>query len=202
MATTAFDALASRIDAAGLRGVGFTSSVFGEGVSTIALGTAMSLAALRRENVLLVDANWLRPSLTEDARLESAPGLADYFVKDLDLGAVTRELGPSRLAFLPIGDRGAARPTRRALSSFLADGAASFGAVIVDLPPALAGEPFVVPWASVLDQIFVVVREAATPFAMVQQAMKTVTVGTTPHVVINEGVDPGRPSRTRAASRT
>ena len=38
--TRMFDGLASRIDAAGYRTVGFTSALLGEGVSTIALGTA------------------------------------------------------------------------------------------------------------------------------------------------------------------
>jgi Mrp family chromosome partitioning ATPase len=193
MATAAFDALASRIDAAGFRTVGFTSSVFGEGVSTIALGTAISLAALRRDNVMLVDGNWIHPSLTEDAHLSAAPGLADYFAKEVDLDAVIRPLETPRLTFVPIGDRAVARPTRRALSTLLTDGAA-FGAVIVDLPPALAGESLVVPWASVLDQLFVVVREAATPFSLVQQAIKAVTVGTTPHVVMNDGIAQGLPS--------
>src|SRR6267378_408649 len=74
----AFDEVARRVDAMELRRVGFTSAASGEGVSTTALGIALGLAGLRGESVLLVDANWLRPSLTADAGLESAPGLADY----------------------------------------------------------------------------------------------------------------------------
>ena len=42
--TRAFDGLASRLDALGARSVGFTSALLGEGVSTVALGTALSLA--------------------------------------------------------------------------------------------------------------------------------------------------------------
>ena len=75
--TRMFDGLASRIDAAGYRTVGFTSALLGEGVSTIALGTAVSLATLRQETVLLVDANWLQPTLTGDAHLDGDPGLAE-----------------------------------------------------------------------------------------------------------------------------
>ncbi|MGH2490348.1 MAG: hypothetical protein ACRDF9_02465, partial [Candidatus Limnocylindria bacterium] len=72
--TRTFDGLASRIDATGLRSVGFTSALLGEGVSTIALGTALALAAQRHDTLLLIDANWIQPSLSADADLESAPG--------------------------------------------------------------------------------------------------------------------------------
>jgi len=46
---------------------GFHQRSLGEGVSTIALGTALSLAALRQDTVLLVDANWMDPSPTREA---------------------------------------------------------------------------------------------------------------------------------------
>ena len=86
--TRTFDGLASRIDAAGCRSVGFTSALRGEGVSTVALGTAMSIATLRREAVLLVDANWIQPTLTSDAHLESRLGLADCLATRVRLADV------------------------------------------------------------------------------------------------------------------
>jgi Mrp family chromosome partitioning ATPase len=184
-AMAVYHSVASRIDAAGLRSVGFTSSIFGEGASTIALGTALALAALRQETVLLIDANWVQPSLTSDAHMESVHGLADYLANRADASAITRTVGSGRLAFVPIGDRAVARPTRRALSALLVKETAAFATVVVDLPPVLAGEDFVVPWSSVLDRLFVVVREAVTPLALVREAVQRLTVATKPEIVLN-----------------
>jgi Mrp family chromosome partitioning ATPase len=186
----AFDGLASRVDARGFRSVGFTSALQGEGVSTTALGTALALAALRAEDVLLIDANWIDPSLTRDARAESAAGLADHLVNRADLGAVIRPTEQSRLAFIPVGDRASAKPTLRAVSSFLEGDTIAKRTVVVDLPPILAGEPFVLPWAALLDQLFVVLREAATPLPVVRQALARIGLATTPQIVLNRTVAP------------
>jgi succinoglycan biosynthesis transport protein ExoP len=187
--TRTFDGLASRVDAAGLRTVGFTSALLGEGVSTIALGTALSLARLRSERVLLIDANWLQPSLTQDADLGSARGLADHLAHAADIAELIRPGRASGIAFLPAGNRDAARPTLRALSTLLANRVSAYPTVVVDLPPVLAGEPFVLPWAALLDQLFLVLREAATPVALVRQALGKLAP-TTPHIVLNRGVAP------------
>jgi succinoglycan biosynthesis transport protein ExoP len=182
--TRRFDALASRIDIAGLRSVGFTSALLGEGVSTIALGTALALAALRRPSVLLVDANWLEPSLTADARLDRAPGLADHLAGRADLAAVVRPASRG-VSFLPVGDRSAARPTLRELSTFLVTEVVGFNTVVVDLPPVLPGEALVLPWASLLDRLFVVLREAATPLGVARQALDRLTLAAAPDIVLN-----------------
>ena len=188
--TCAFDGIASRVDASGFRSVGFTSAVLGEGVTTTTLGTALSLAALRAESVLLVDANWIHPSLTDDAAAGAAPGLADYLAKKADLAAIIRLASRSRLAFVPVGDRTCARPTLRTLSSFLASASASGRTVVVDLPPLLSGDSFVLPWAALLDQVFVVLREAATPLPVVQEALARLGPDTTPHIVLNRSAAP------------
>jgi Mrp family chromosome partitioning ATPase len=179
-----FDGLASRVDALGFRSVAFTSALLGEGVSTIALGTALSLAELRQEPVLLVDANWLQPALSADAHRESSPGLADHLAAKLDLAAAVLRLEPAQLAFLPIGDRAAARPTLRSLASFLAVEAAAYKTVVIDLPPVLAGESFVLPWAALVDQLFIVLREAATPLPLVHDALGRIGL-TSARIVLN-----------------
>jgi polysaccharide biosynthesis transport protein len=179
-----FDGLASRVDALGFRSVAFTSALLGEGVSTIALGTALSLARLRQEPVLLVDANWLQPALSADAHRESSPGLADHLAAKSDLAGAVVQLAPAQLAFLPIGDRAAARPTLRSLASFLAVEAAAYKTVVIDLPPVLAGESFVLPWAALVDQLFVVLREAATPLPLVRDALGRIGL-TSARIVLN-----------------
>lgn len=184
-AARVFDGLASRVDALGFRSVAFTSALLGEGVSTIALGTALSLAELRQEPVLLVDANWLQPSLSADARHESSPGLADHLAAKSELAAAIVRPPSAKLSFLPIGDRSAARPTLRGLAAFLAVEAAAFRTVVIDLPPVLAGESFVLPWAALVDQLFVVLREAATPLPLVRQALGRIGLSTSTRIVLN-----------------
>src|SRR5207237_638216 len=106
----AFDALASRIDSSGVRILGFTSALSGEGVSTIALGTALALAALRRD--------------------------------------------------------------------------------AVDLPALLPAQQFVVPWPPVLDQLFVVLVDAATPLALVRQALEKLGSHAATQLVLNRASAP------------
>jgi succinoglycan biosynthesis transport protein ExoP len=183
--TRAFDGLASRIDALGVRSVGFTSALVGEGVSTVALGAALSLAELRGDDVLLVDGTWLQPSLSEDAGLQSAPGLADRLANAAELDTTIQRTPGSRIAFMPIGDRTRTRPALRALGSFVANETGSFETVVVDLPPILAGESFVLPWAAVLDQICVVLREEATPLPLLRQALGRLHATNAPCIVLN-----------------
>jgi len=182
--TRAFDGLASRIDSLGVRSVGFTSALLGEGVSTIALGTALGLSDLRKDAVLLVDANWQQPSLTSDAGLAGEPGLAELLAHQAQVETLIRTQA-SRIAFLPIGDRACGRPTLRALGSFLEREAGEFETVVVDLPPILAGEPFVLPWAALLEQICVVLREGATPLPVVREALSRLHVANPPYVILN-----------------
>jgi len=192
--TRAFEGLATRLDATGFRSAGFTGALMGEGASTIALGTALALTALRRDSVLLVDANWLQPSLTSDAKCDTAPGLADYLAGKAQLATVIRPGSSTRPAFLPIGDRGVARPALRSLAAFLTTDVASFQTVLVDLPPVLAGEQFVLPWATLVDQIFVVLREAATPLGLIRQTLDKIGLATPPQIVLNRTQAPSAES--------
>ena len=179
-----FDGLATRIRSADVRTMGFTSAVFGEGASTLALGTSLSLASLEPEPVLLVDANWLRPSLTSDAGVPSGRGLADVLRGDARLGETLVSTGSPRLAFLGAGELDGERPPLGALASFLDDALSSFGAVVVDLPPALAGESVILPWAASLQRLFIVVHSGVTPFALVRRAVGAVALER-PQLVLN-----------------
>lgn len=179
-----FDGLATRVRFAELRTIGFTSAVFGEGTSTLALGTSLSLASLGPGPVLLVDANWLQPSLTSDAGAGSTRGLAEVLRGDADFGDVLVPTGRPRLMFLAAGDVSEGRPPLGALPSFLEHARSRFGSIVVDLPPALVGESMVLPWAASLQQLFIVVRSGVTPLALARRAVEEVAVDR-PQVVLN-----------------
>jgi len=179
-----FDGLATRVRSAELRTIGFTGAVFGEGVSTLALGTSLSLATLDPGPILLVDANWLRPSLSADAAVTSGPGLADVLRGSADLSDVLVTTGRPRLSFLPAGKVNGEQPPLGGLTSFLDRALAEFSTVVADLPPALAGESVVVAWAASLQQLLVVVRSGVTPVALVRRALEDVALER-PQVVLN-----------------
>jgi Mrp family chromosome partitioning ATPase len=179
-----FDGLATRVRLAELRTIGFTSAVFGEGTSTLALGTSLSLAALGPTPVLLVDANWLQPSLTSDAGVASGRGLAEVLRGEADLADVLVATERERLTFLAAGDTSENRPPLGVIPSVLDRALSCFGSIVVDLPPALAGESMVLPWAASLQQLFIVVRSGVTPVALVRRAVEEVAVEQ-PQVVLN-----------------
>ncbi|HKW78974.1 MAG TPA: hypothetical protein VJQ09_07720 [Candidatus Limnocylindria bacterium] len=185
-----FDGVAGRIDAIGARSLGFTSAVAGEGVTTVALGTAMALAAIRDDGVLLVDANWLSPALTADAGLRSHAGLAELLAGTADPGSVIVASRQERLGIVPIGDRGASRPALRSLAALLARDIPGYATVIVDLPPVLAGEAYVLPWTAVLDHLFVVLREGATPLPVARSALERIGIAA-PQVILNRAAPTG-----------
>ncbi|MGQ4274876.1 GumC family protein [Terrihabitans sp. B22-R8] len=69
------------------RVVGVTSSVPGEGKSTIATALAMS-ASQAFERVLLIDCDLRRPALTETFGLKGRKGLVDHLADDLPLNEI------------------------------------------------------------------------------------------------------------------
>jgi hypothetical protein len=73
--------------------------------------------------------------------------------------------------------------------------AAAYRTVLVDLPPVLAGEPFVLPWIALLDQVLVVVRENATPLPLVREALGRLGQTHEAQIVLNRTGKPvGRPA--------
>jgi Mrp family chromosome partitioning ATPase len=134
--------------------------------------------------VLLVDANWLQPSLTSDAEVASEPGLADVLRGNTDLDQALIRTARPRLAFLAAGDLSQDRPPLGELPSLIHRALSSFGAIVVDLPPALADESMVLPWAGSLQQLFIVVRSGVTPLALVRRAVDGVAP-VRPQVVLN-----------------
>jgi Mrp family chromosome partitioning ATPase len=179
-----FDGLATRIRSEGLRTVGFTGPVLGEGASTLALGTSLSLAALDPGPVLLVDANWLRPSLTSEAGVADASGLAEVLRGDAELGRVAFPTRRPGLAFLAAGALHDQRPDLDALPPFLDEALSQFSTIVADLPPALAGDSVVAKWAASLQQLFVVVNSGVTPHTIVRRAIKELALER-PQVVLN-----------------
>jgi protein-tyrosine kinase len=81
-----------------------TSAMPGEGKSFCAVNLAMSVAAERDHQVLLVDADVARPSLPDVLGIETGAGLMDWLVDgSVDVEQLVRQTNIDKLAILPAG---------------------------------------------------------------------------------------------------
>lgn len=159
------------------RVVAVASALPGEGKTFSSFHLAMSLALERDTNVLLVDGDVNRPTLTRALGLDGKPGLLDFLESPAtSLADVLYRTEVERLWFVPAGTShatpaevlGSAR-----MRLFLDEAAARVGglAVVLDSPPLL---PTVESRAIVdaADQTLLVVKANSTPQAAILQALE------------------------------
>lgn len=126
--------------AKGTRLVGVTSSLHGEGKTSIAIGIATAVAADTQRPTLLLECDLERPSLYRHFGFHSSPGLVDW----LEDTASLRILRGGPLVNLFIVPSGAPREDPSRLFYQLTQGGLieqlrqHFSAVIIDLPPMLS----------------------------------------------------------------
>jgi non-specific protein-tyrosine kinase len=145
---------------AGIRTLGITSCLPGEGVTTVAANLAATTAALFDGPVLLVEANFARPSLGQWLRLDDCVGLADVLMGSVEMAEAVRDSSEPNLAVLTAGT-----VVARTRASFdasrlqqLLDGIRDeYDLVLVDLPAATQTSPC---WtiAAALDGVLLVVE--------------------------------------------
>ena len=188
----AFDTVGARahVDAASKRTIAVTSTIRKEGTSTVALGTALSFAAFDASaSVLLIDANWLSPSLTERSGRGSARGLAEWLRDDYLLDRAIIETERHGLSFLPAGQAAGEPPPLGRLRALLDFARKEFAKIVIDLPPAMVAPALVVPWADIVDQTYLVVRRNATPVALIRKAMAEIGTQRPPQLILNRSHD-------------
>jgi capsular exopolysaccharide synthesis family protein len=124
-----------------VRTLAVTSSVPGEGKSTVAASLAWSIARLDAR-VLLIDADLRHPSLARVLELPPKPGLLEVLRGETTLArAATTAAGPDGLVVLPTsGVAETGDLLARNLHALLRQAAADYDVVIVDTPPLLAGD--------------------------------------------------------------
>jgi len=144
--------------------IAVVSPAAGEGKTLTAVNLAISLASTKSHTALLVDLDWLQPSVHTYFDFEPEHDVCDYLRGDKPLGAVLVNPGVPRFCFLPC-----ARPVvdsseqMLALAAFTRElkGRYRNRIVLFDLPPLLATDdalgflPFV-------DCVLLVVEEGKT----------------------------------------
>ena len=189
--TAIFDGVAARVYASPrhVRSLAITSTLHGEGSTTVALGLALSLAAYDTTAVLLVDANWIRPTLTQHAGRGGEPGLANCLRGEKTLAQTIVPTARRGLSFLPTGDFGEEIPPFGHLAATVEQAHQRFGKIVIDLPPVLVAPALVVPWAGAVDQSYFVLRRAVTPVNLIRRALGEVATTRPPQLILNRSRD-------------
>jgi capsular exopolysaccharide synthesis family protein len=116
-----------------------TSSISGEGKSTIAMNLAVSLADTGAR-VILVDADLRRPSIAEYAGIEGSVGLTTVLIGRADVEDVVQPMGTTSLDLLPAGQI-PPNPSELlgspAMAGLLDRLTTSYDTVLLDSPPLL-----------------------------------------------------------------
>ena len=140
----------------------------GEGKTFCSVNLALSLAAERDTEVLLIDADFAKPDVLALLGMEDAPGLLDALADpSIDPEALVVTTDVPHLSVLPAGSRMAtdtellaSARTRAVIARLLSANPRRL--LIFDSPPALAASPAAV-LAMLVGQVMLVVRADRTP---------------------------------------
>jgi exopolysaccharide/PEP-CTERM locus tyrosine autokinase len=139
-----------------------------DGKTFCAVNLALSMAAERDTEVLLVDADVAKPDVMNQLGLEDGPGLLDALADtQIDVESLVIRTDVPHLSVLPAGTKTAmdtellaSARTRNVLARLLA--ANPRRVILFDSPPALAASPAAV-LAMLVGQVMLVVRADRTP---------------------------------------
>lgn len=153
-----------------------TSSIPREGKTTSAMNLSMVMAEGGERNILLVDADFRRPSISAMIGGESLPGLAELLRGEAELADVLQPSPLPNLRILPAG-----RTPDKKYSELLGGAGlrktfdairAAFDYAFVDTPPVTTVSD-VSTLAPLCDGALLIVQMRRTPEPVVQQAVRT-----------------------------
>jgi receptor protein-tyrosine kinase len=170
-----------------------TSAVPGEGKSFIALNLALTFAADEQFDVLLVDADAMRPNILKMLGLSAERGLSNLLIDpSLSLADVMLRDPIMKLSLLPAGGSVPSAtdlyggPRMKELVASLGRGRPN-RIVILDSPPVLATtEPIVL--AHVVDEVLMVVEANRTSHSVVQSALDLLERCDNVNLVLNKSI--------------
>jgi len=176
-----------RIDTDGIRAIGVTSTVAGEGKTKIALHLAVNMASTGRKKVLLMDLDLRKSDIAREMRIGAAPGLGEYLSGSVSREEIIRITSTRGLHLIPAG-----RPVHspvdmlagEKLRSFLKELRGHFDLLILDTPPILP-VPDAITISEQLDAFILVFRLSFTPYKLLQQAVDELGTGKIMGVVLN-----------------
>lgn len=184
------------------RTLALTSAVRGEGVTFVSRSLAAVTAYDTEGTVVLVDLNWRVPIDPEapatakrrrhkpvtPAAVDEGPTLIDVIENGADLASAIRPTANPRLGLVPPGALPVARrnaiASSRALETALAELAATYDHVLLDLPPVL-GSGDAIRLSFLADAFALVVRQGLTATGLVENALEALRATPTVGVILN-----------------
>ena len=162
-----------RIEKAGIRALGVTSAVAGEGKTKTALQLAINMASTGRKKVLLVDLDLRKSDIAKEMRIPAVPGIGEYLSGSVSREEIIRITSIRGLYLLPGGkplhspvDMIAGEKFR----TYLKELRGHFDLLILDTPPILP-VPDAITISEQLDAFIMVYRLSFTPHKLLQQAV-------------------------------
>ena len=192
-----FRVLAGRIvqvrEKKGAKILAVTSSLAGEGKTTVALGLAITLARDYLEETILIDGDVRNPEVSTRMGLQDEPGLINVLAGECLLNEALYQHTHPNLRILSAGtvehgSRGLTA-TRVGMQELLADLRGRGVIVILDAPPILPMADMNL-FSEVVDGIVLVVRAEQTPQGVVAEALRFLSGGSIEGVVLNDLVTP------------
>ncbi len=155
-----------------LRRLGVTSSLRGEGRSTVALAMALVQQLDYGRSALLLELDLENPSLAPRVGADGRPGLCELLRGDVSLERALQAVpdGPLFLAAGAAFGSPVRAVTELARGDILARVAGSVDVVVADLPPLLASDHGRAA-AALFDQLLLVVRAGVTPVVRIREAV-------------------------------
>ena len=156
------------------RTIGITSTLAGEGKTSVALGLATALASDTREPTLLIECDLERSSLARICGCAASPGLREW-VENLSPLRIVRS-SVDNLLIIPAGTPPSdpARLIWELVESGLVSSlAAEFRNTVIDLPALVTSSSGSLA-ARLADQLVLVVRSATTPVNQVERAVELI----------------------------
>jgi polysaccharide biosynthesis transport protein len=192
-----FRVLAGRIvqvrEKKGAKILAVSSSLAGEGKTTVALGLAITLARDYLEETILIDGDVRNPEVSTRMGLQDEPGLINVLAGECLLNEALYQHTHPNLRILSAGtvehgSRGLTA-TRVGMQELLADLRRRGVIVILDAPPILPMADMNL-FSEVVDGIVLVVRAEQTSQGVVAEALRFLSGGSIEGVVLNDLVTP------------
>jgi capsular exopolysaccharide synthesis family protein len=157
-----------------LKRILITSSVPGEGKSTVVANLACALAGSKQQKVLLLDGDLRRSSLAERLGLGDRPGLSELLQEDSSKSMNVYHLESLGFWILPAGQLSAnplefMQPAK--LATVVDRLSESFDWIVIDSPPVLPLADTSI-WMRVADAILLVTRPGTTAKRQLQQSLE------------------------------
>jgi Mrp family chromosome partitioning ATPase len=133
------------------------------GTTTVLLNVAVSGAAAQTHRLIVVDANWARPALTQRLGLGAPPGLADFFAGSLALEQAAVPVLPQLHVLAPgakpLTEKALASPAMSWIVSWLRE---RYDVILVD-GPDLAEARHIAPLVTAADGAYLILPQGAAP---------------------------------------